>query len=130
VKSYKPVQAWTSAFYAIEATGSLVRELLLSGAIRYAALWAANNHDRSPPFGHSNHPDGALICGTCTTVSSSRWLLKISPQGHRIKELGFCDGILSPASHIAYQLLSEAQFEAVSEHLRPYLAQVVLYQKN
>jgi len=31
-----------------------------------------------------------------------RWLSKTSPQGHLIRELGFCEGSFSPASHIAY----------------------------
>jgi hypothetical protein len=44
----------------------------------------------------------AVICGTCTMVSWMRWVSIISPHGHLIRELGFCDGILSPASHIAY----------------------------
>jgi hypothetical protein len=43
-----------------------------------------------------------LICETCTTVSSSRWLSKISPQGHFMREFDFCDGIRSPAFRIAY----------------------------
>jgi enamine deaminase RidA (YjgF/YER057c/UK114 family) len=37
----------------------------------------------------------ALMCGTCTMVSSRRWLSKTSPQGH-------LNGSFSAAAHIAY----------------------------
>jgi hypothetical protein len=44
----------------------------------------------------------AVMCGIWMTVCSRRWLSKVSPQGHVISELGICDGIRSPAAHIAY----------------------------
>ncbi len=44
----------------------------------------------------------AVIWGTWITVSSSRWLSNRSPHGQRIMLFGFCDGIFSPRSHIAY----------------------------
>jgi len=44
----------------------------------------------------------AVMCGTWIRVFSMRWLSKTSPQGHLIRELGFCEGSFSPASHIAY----------------------------
>jgi hypothetical protein len=91
------------AVYAIEATGPLVWELLLSGAKRYAALWAGENHYR---FRHSGHRtrtiSTALTCGTCTIVSWMRWVSIVAPHGHLIKELSFCVGILSAASQSAY----------------------------
>jgi hypothetical protein len=31
-----------------------------------------------------------------------RWVSIVAPHGYLLKELGFCDGILSPVSHIAY----------------------------
>jgi hypothetical protein len=35
-------------------------------------------------------------------VSWMRWVSIVAPHGHLINELGFCVGILSPASHVAY----------------------------
>jgi hypothetical protein len=91
------------AVYAIEANGPLVWELLLSSAKRYAALWAGENHYRFCPSGHRTRTiSAALMCGTCAMVSWMRWVSIVAPHGHLIKELGFCDGILSPPSHIAY----------------------------
>jgi hypothetical protein len=45
------------------------------------------------------------MCGTCTTVCSSRSLSNVSPQGQRI-EFGFWDGNSSPAAHIANSLVT------------------------
>jgi hypothetical protein len=42
------------------------------------------------------------MCGTWTTASARRWLSKTWPQRQVILELGFCDGIRSPACHTAY----------------------------
>ena len=42
------------------------------------------------------------MCGTWITVLSRRRLSKTSPHGHLISELGFCAGIRSPRSHMAY----------------------------
>jgi hypothetical protein len=44
----------------------------------------------------------ATICGTWITVCFSRWLSKVSPQGHLMSELGICDGSFSPRAHMAY----------------------------
>jgi hypothetical protein len=53
-------------------------------------------------FHRARAVSAAVMCGTWITVFSTRWLSKTSPQGHLIKELGLCDGSLSPRSHMAY----------------------------
>jgi hypothetical protein len=85
--------------------GGVIRIMTVAGVFeRYelATLW---QRDRAIEFPRPicRHAYAAATWGTWITVCLRRWLSNTSPQGHRIRELGFCDAIRSlPARSTMY----------------------------